>query len=144
MSLLPTIGRPRPRPLSLSLRGMNAWGSLRGRGDVPRGGVGDRCKDLGEACAAGGTDEGDTREAVARHLTDGGDSPGTAELRGEEGGEAGEGAGGRAALAPGGGSGRLGGSAEKGVDIGGGLAILAKDEATHVAEGTEGTEHGGG
>eukprot|EP00962_Isochrysis_galbana_P003809 scaffold1066_cov115-Isochrysis_galbana.AAC.5 len=64
--------------------------------DVPRGGivgtVGEWRKDLGEACAcaAGCADERDAREAVARHLTDGGDPPGTAELSGEEGGEAGE------------------------------------------------------
>eukprot|EP00962_Isochrysis_galbana_P001784 scaffold461_cov131-Isochrysis_galbana.AAC.2 len=59
--------------------------------DVPRGGIGEWRKDLGEACAAGCADERDAREAVARHLTDGGDPPGTAELSGEEAGEAGEG-----------------------------------------------------
>lgn len=78
---------------------MHARGSVWGGCDVPRGGIGEWRKDLGEACAAGCADERDAREAVARHLTDGGDPPGTAELSGEEGGEAGEGTRWRAALA---------------------------------------------
>eukprot|EP00962_Isochrysis_galbana_P046358 scaffold18648_cov124-Isochrysis_galbana.AAC.2 len=66
---------------------MHARGSVWGGCDVPRGGIGEWRKDLGEPCAAGCADERDAREAVARHLTDGGDPPGTAELSGEEGGE---------------------------------------------------------
>lgn len=123
---------------------MHARGSVWGGCDVPRGGIGEWRKDLGEACAAGCADERDAREAVARHLTDGGDPPGTAELSGEEGGEAGEGTRWRAALASGGGGGRLGGGAKEGVDVGGGLAVLAEDEGTHITKSAEGAKNGGG
>eukprot|EP00962_Isochrysis_galbana_P016327 scaffold4663_cov104-Isochrysis_galbana.AAC.4 len=111
---------------------MHARGSVWGGCDVPRGGISEWRKDLGEACAAGCADERDAREAVARHLTDGGDPPGTAELSGEESGEAGDGTKWRAALASGGGGGRLGGGAKEGVDVGGGLAVLAEDEGGHA------------
>lgn len=96
-----------------------------------------------EAGAAGGTDEGDTCKAVARHLPNGVDPPGATELGGEEGGKAGEVAGGCPVLASGGGGRGLGGGTEEGVNIGGCLSVVTKDEAAHVAQGAEGAEHSG-
>eukprot|EP00962_Isochrysis_galbana_P050938 scaffold22290_cov101-Isochrysis_galbana.AAC.3 len=53
------LGQAKASP-SLSLGGMHARWSVWGGCDVPRGGIGEWRKDLGEACSAGCADERDS------------------------------------------------------------------------------------